>query len=299
MDVLCGAAMIESVLARSVQLSPARILTAMADGRSWMIEFNKQHFIPLPISPVAAARSSPAASLIEAAISAGLTQTGHIPVEKPRTSLPRYIRWLVGNCIFASQTPGIVRRAADRFEELGRSDLAEFSRQKAAEEDGHAELAYRDLQALGLPAIETIRAVQWPSATVFVDRLRNYAESSTPITLFGFSYCLERMAVGRDRDFIRAVEAVCPPDCRAFRFLKVHSNVGSDQAHVDEQLTFFEALTDSDFAPIVCAAYETAALLARQATMDEALTDDDEMDRRLAEVGIHLPLLSTHRPDPN
>jgi len=277
--------MYESVLARSVQLSPARILTAMADGRSWMIEFGKQHFIPLPVSPVAAARSSPAAGLIEAAISAGLTQTGHTPVEKPRTSLPGYIRWLVGNYIFASQTPGIVRRAADRFEELGRSDLAEFSRQKAAEEDGHAELAFRDLQALGLPAIETICAVQAPSATVFVDRLRNYAESSTPITLFGFSYCLERVAVGRDHDFIRTIEATCPPGCRAFRFLKVHSNVGSDHAHVEEQLTFFESLSEADLTLVVCAAYETAALLAHQSQMDQAVTDE-EIGRRLEAAGV-------------
>src|SRR5262249_21681665 len=157
----------------------------------------------------------------EAAISAGLTQTGYAPSAGARTSLLGYIRWLASNYIFTGQTPGILRRAADRFEELGRSDLAEFSRQKAVEEDGHAELAYRDLQDLGLPAIETICAVQAPSATVFVDRFRNYAESSTPITLFGFSYCIERVAVGRDDAFIRAIDAVCPSGCRAFRFLKV------------------------------------------------------------------------------
>jgi len=192
-----------------------------------------------------------------------------------------------------------VGRAADRFEELGRSDLAEFSRQKGAEEDGHAELAFRDLQALGLPAIETIRAVQAPSTTVFIDRLRNYAESSTPITLFGFSYCLERVAVGRDDAFIRTIEAICPPGCRAFRFLKVHSGIGSDHDHVDDQLAFFDSLSVSDLALVVCAAYETATLLARQSQMDQALTDE-EVGRRLEAAGVRSLLHeSVRKVDPS
>ena len=100
--------------------------------------------------------------------------------------------------------------------------------QKAAEETGHAALAYRDLEALGLPASEVVRLVQPPSAKAFADRFRAYVESSTPIVLFGLSYCLERMAVARDDAYIRKVEAVCPPGTRADRFLKVHSGVGTE-----------------------------------------------------------------------
>jgi hypothetical protein len=270
--------------ARCIRISPQTLLTAMPDGRSWLIELGSSRLTALPVSAVAAARLSLPASFVEAAISAGLTQTGHTPSMGPYT-LPRYIRWLVGNFVFAGQTPGLFRRAAERFTTLGRSDLAEFSLKKAAEEDGHADLAHRDLEALGLPASETIRAVQPPSATEFADRFRAYVESSTPVALFGFSYCLERMAVGRDDVFIRTVEAVCPPKCRAFRFLKVHSNIGSDQAHVGEQLAFFESLTDADLIPVTCAAYGTAELLARQSLMDQALSDE-EIGRRLGEAGI-------------
>jgi hypothetical protein len=266
----------------------------MPDGRSWLVEFGSSRLTALPRSAIAVRKSSIAASFVEAAISAGLTQTGYAASAGARTSLLGYILWLAGNYIFASQTPGIVRRAADRFEELGRSDVAEFSRQKAAEEDGHAELAYRDLEGLGLPAMETIRAVQPPSATVFVDRLRNYAESNTPIMLFGFSYCLERVAVGRDDAFIRTIEAICPPGCRAFRFLKVHSNIGSDHAHVDEQLAFFDSLPASDLALVVCAAYETAELLARQPLMDQALTDE-EISHRLGEASTDWSFLCRSR----
>jgi len=271
-----------------IQISPQALLIAVPDRRCWLMDVVSSEITSLAVTAVAADRSSLAASAVEGAIVAGLARAPDMPTKS--YTLLQYVRWLAGNYVFAGQTPEIFRRAADRFAELGRSDLAEFSRKKAVEEDGHADLAYRDLQALGLPATETIRAIQPPSATEFASHFRSYAESSTPVALFGFSYCLERMAVGRDNAFIRTVEAICPPDCRAFRFLKVHSNIGSDHAHVDEQLVFFEALPESDLAPVVCAAYETARLLARQHLMDQALTDD-EIGRRLGEAGIDSPFL--------
>jgi len=234
---------------------------------------------------VAADRSSLAASLIEGAICAGLRPTKEAPAPGPYT-LPRYIRWLAHNCVFAARTPGLFRRAAERFKASGRPDLAEVSLKKATEETGHANLAYRDLEALGIPAT-AIRVIEPPSAYAFADQFQAYVESSTPVALFGFSYCLERMALGRDRAFIRKVEAICPRGVRAFRFLKVHSAIGSDSVHVHEQLSFFESLTGPELTSIARAAYETAEMLARQPLMDQALSDE-EIGRRLRREGIEL-----------
>jgi hypothetical protein len=290
----------DSVLPQSIQLSATRLLTAMVDGRAWLIDLNSARAAALPVTAVAAERSSLAASFVEAAISAGLMRGEHL-TRTVAFTLPGYIRWLTGNYLFAGQTPTLFRRAAERFEQLGRPDLAEFSLKKAAEEDGHAKLAYRDLEALGLPAADTIRAIQPPSAVEFVEHFRGYVESRAPVALFGFSYCLERMAIGRDDSFVQTVEGACPPKCRAFRFLKVHSNVGSDHGHVDEQLVFFESLPGSDLIPITCAAYETAELLARQPLMDRALTDE-EIGRRFEEAGIDqsfLEIQHAERSAPN
>ena len=140
---------------------------------------------------------------------------------------------------------------------------------------------------MGLPAAQVIRLVRPPSADLFADQFRAYVESSTPIALFGFSYCLERMAVERDDAFIRKVEAVCPPGIRAFRFLKVHSTIGSDGAHVHEQLSFFESLTDAELTTVARAAYETAEMLAQQPLADQVLSDE-EIDRRLRSEGIEV-----------
>lgn len=269
-----------------IRLTPRTLLIAIADGRCWLAANGSPEMRPLPASRIAAERSTLAASLIEGAIAAGLARATSSPASAPYT-LARYVRWLVGNYVFAGQTPGLFRRGAERLEALGRADLAAFARQKADEEAGHAALAYRDLETLGLPADEMVRVAQPPSAQAFAERFRAYVESDDPIALFGFSYCLERMAVERDRTFVQRVEAVCPPGCRALRFLKVHSAIGSDAAHVHEQLAVFEAFTDGEVAAVVRAAYETAEMLARQPVMDEACSDED-IDRRLqsASAGV-------------
>jgi len=280
-----------TVATGTFQISPQTLLIAMPDGRCWLLHLGSSEVAALPESAVAAERSTLAASAVEGAIAAGLAQGGHTPAAEPYTLL-RYIRWLAGNYVFAGQTPGLFRRGAERFDATGRRDLAAFALQKAAEESGHAELAYRDLQSLGLPAAEVVRLVAPPSARAFAERFRTYVESSEPIALFGFSYCLERMAVERDHAFIRKVESICPPGSRALRFLKVHSNIGSDSSHVHEQLSVFESFTNVELTMVIRAAYETAKMLARQLLMDQALSDV-EINRRLRLAGIEVPFPPT------
>ncbi|MGB8433407.1 MAG: hypothetical protein WCE38_04005 [Burkholderiales bacterium] len=277
----------DAAITQCIQISARALLIAVPDGRSWLTEIGTSGTTALPVSPVAAERASLAASVVEGAMSAGLARPGNVPIPGPYTLL-RYVRWLVGNYIFAGQTPGLFRRASDRLDAAGRPDLAAFAREKAAEEEGHADLAYRDLQALGLPAAEVVRLLHPPSADVFADRFRAYVESDTPIAHFGFSYCLERMAVARDRAYIQGIEAICPPGIRALRFLKVHSDIGSDSGHVHEQLALFESLGGAELTSVVRAVYETARMLAEQPKMDEALSDE-EIARRLRLAGIEVP----------
>jgi len=267
-----------------VQLSAQLFVIASPDRRCWLADVASSEVTTLPLSQIAEDCTSVAATLVEGAVSAGLRENRCTASATPYT-LPRYIRWLAGNYIFAGQTPDLFSRGAERFRAAGRLDLAEFSLNKAAEETGHAQLAYRDLEALGLPAAEVIRLVPPPSAGSFAERFRSYVESDDPVALFGFSYCLERMAVQRDAGFIRRVEAICPPGSKATRFLNVHSNTGSDSSHVQEQLAMFDSLTDAELAVVVRATYETAELLAGQSLMDAALSDE-EVCRRLGIEGI-------------
>jgi hypothetical protein len=270
-----------------IQISSQTLLIGAPDGRSWLLPIGGTNLTPLPVSAVAAKHLSIAASLIEGAIYAGLSQSGHASAATAYTLL-RYVRWLVGNYIFAAQTPDLFRRGADRLEAAGRHDLAQFARQKAREETGHAQLAYRDLEGLGLPAAKVVEIIQPPSASVFAERFRSYVESRDPIALFGFSYCLERMAVERDEAFFQRARDLCPAEAEAHRFLKVHSTIGSDSRHVHEQLEVFDSFSNAELTHVVCAAYETAAMLAQQPLMDQALSDQ-EIDRRFRLAAIEVP----------
>jgi len=268
----------------SVQVSAQLFVIASPDHRCWLADVTSSGLTALPVSKITDERATTAAALVEGAVAAGLREDSS-PTSTRSHTLPRYIRWLAGNYTFAGQTPDLYRQGAERFNAAGRPELADFALNKAAEETGHGDLAYRDLEALGLPAAEVIRLVSPPSASFFAERFRSYVESDDPIALFGFSYCLERLAVERDAAFIREIEAICPPGTKATRFLKVHSNTGSDSSHVQEQLEMFDSLTDTELATVVRATYETAELLARQPLMDAALSDE-EVCRRLGMVGI-------------
>jgi hypothetical protein len=269
-----------------IQLCSGELLIAVPDGRCWMARVDTSTIVALPVSRLAGERASLAAGAIEGAIIAGL---GQRPVPANVSYTPaRYIRWLVGNYIFAKQTPSLFRRAAQRFEVSCRHDLAEFALRKAEEEDGHADLAFRDLQAFGLPALRVIQLIQPPSAHAFAGRFRMYVESNDPISLFGFSYCLERIAAERGDEFIKMIQSICPPQVGPSRFLKVHSNLGSDRVHVQEQMVLFDSLSSEELTSVSRAAFETAKMLARQSLIDEALTDA-AVERRLRRAGIGLP----------
>ncbi len=294
----------ESAHSQSIQLSPQLLLIGVPDGRSWLMTFGASYLKALPVSKIAAGHASLAASLVEGALYAGLTGDGEMTRDSEAIAtstgpytLFRYVRWLVGNYLFVAQVPGLFRRGAERFEASGRADLAAFALEKASEEAGHSALAYRDLEGLGLPAAQVVRIIQPPSASAFVRQFRTYVESRTPIALFGFSYALERIAVERDEAFIRRVVAMLPPDAKACRFLKVHSSIGSDSTHLDEQLSRFASWTSEELATITCAVYETAVLLAQQPLMDDALSDD-EIERRFQREEIEMVERPSTRPTP-
>lgn len=274
-----------------IALNEGTLLITSVDGRSWLTSIGTSTTVALPRSEVARKRASIAAAAIEGAIYAGLTDTDAQPQPQlqpfPRT-LHRYVKWLAGNALFAAQTPALFREAAQRFEAMGRSDLAAVARTKAHEEDGHASLAIADLDALGLPGDVVTDVLRPPSAAAFTQRFRDHVHSDTPIALFGFSYCMERMAVARDTRYAQAVRALCPAHVNAYRFLDVHSAQGSDCAHVQAQLSLFESCTSEERRLIVRATFDTARLLARQHQIDAPLSSA-EIERRLRARGLTLP----------
>jgi len=268
---------------QNIRLSDDLLLIAVPEGRSWLVNLVSRQVLALPLSSIAAESPSVSASFVEGAVFAGVVHFGASVRATPQT-LPRYIRWLIRYHLFTEQTPALLRQGAQNLNATGRGDLSEFASRKADEETGHDRLAFLDLEALGLSAPEVIRLVQPPSANVLVSKLREYVESPEPIALFGFSYCMERMTIEKDESFISSIEEICSPKS-ACQFLRVHSGIGSDRDHTNEQLALFETLNFDQLTIVVRAAFETAKMITALDTIDQILSDE-EIDRRLKRNGM-------------
>src|ERR1700719_4052050 len=85
----------------------------------------------------------------------GAINLGFAGVEKrlarPDPTLVGYVVALVGAYHTSVDTPRNLQRAASRFNELGRPEVAAYLEERAREETGHDRLALKDLRALGMP----------------------------------------------------------------------------------------------------------------------------------------------------
>ena len=84
----------------------------------------------------------------------GAINLGFAGIEKrlarPDPTIVGYIVALVGAYHTSVDTPRNLRRAAGRFNELGRPEVAAYLEERAREETGHDRLALKDLRALGV-----------------------------------------------------------------------------------------------------------------------------------------------------
>jgi len=145
------------------------------------------------------------------------------------------IRWiwrLAGAYHMTSPVPGLMRNAAKGFAKSKRFDLEEWALEKAEEETGH------DLLALNARSTE--------------DR--------NPIDCVGYTYTMERLSLGIGKEYIQKVEDLIPPEINATRCLRVHSAVGADASHAEENVALIAKLTASERTRIARACYETALM---------------------------------------
>ena len=190
-------------------------------------------------------------------------------------SLPKYVFNLIGAYHNARRTPGNYVQAAKRFRDLDRPDIAAYLEKHAREETGHERLVLKDLRALGLPG-ERIVANLVPEGVKplceFFDRL---SSSEYPVGCIGYSYCFEYTAAMKQKSDVDGMQALCPEGVEASRFLRTHSQLGSEVSHVVEMIDFIAGLPAPDRIEIVKATYETAAMTAN--LRQDVLKSDSEI----------------------
>jgi hypothetical protein len=230
----------------------------------------------------------------------GAINLGFAGIEKclarPDPTLVGYIVALVGAYHTSVDTPRNLRRAAGRFNELGRPEVAAYLEERAREETGHDRLALKDLRALGVPGERLVANFVPEGIKPLCKRFDDLCVQDYPMGCIGYSYCLERIAALKQETDIEKVRAMCPPDVDATRFLRSHSSLGSEAAHVEETIEFVASLPANDRIRVIQETYESALILA-EGYNHELLKSEAQMLEELEQaLGEALPFRHSSYP---
>ncbi|WP_454623838.1 hypothetical protein [Bradyrhizobium cenepequi] len=208
---------------------------------------------------------------------------------RPEPTLVGYIVAVVGAYHTSVHTPRNLRRAARRFNELGRPEVAAYLEERAREETGHDRLALKDLHALGLPAERLVANFIPEGIKPLCERFDDLCVQDYPIGCIGYSYCLERIAALKQKTDVEKVQELCPTGVDATRFLRSHSCLGSEVAHVEETIEFVASLPSSDRIRVVQETYESALIMAEGYNHELLKSEAEMLDELQQAVGEALP----------
>jgi hypothetical protein len=239
----------------------------------------KEGVDPFATPMTGAGTAGSAVGLLDGAINLGFAGI-ESQLARPDPTLTGYIVALVGAYHTSVDTPRNLQRAAGRFNELGRPEVAAYLEERAREETGHDRLALKDLRALGLPAERLVANFIPEGIKPLCKRFDDLCVQDYPIGCIGYSYCLERIAALKQKSDIEKVQALCPDGVDATRFLRSHSSLGSEVAHVEETIEFVASLPADDRIQIVRETYEAASIMA-EGYNHELLKSEEEMFEEL------------------
>jgi hypothetical protein len=223
----------------------------------------------------------------------GAINLGFAAIEKrlarPELTIAAYIVALVGAYHTSVDTPRNLRRAASRFLELGRPEVAAYLEERAREETGHDRLALKDLRALGVPGERLVANFIPEGIKPLCKRFDDLCAEDYPIGSIGYSYCLERIAALKEKSDIEKVRTLCPEGVDATRFLRSHSSLGSEASHVEETITFVASLPAVDRISVVQATYQSALIMAEGYNHELLKSEKELLEEIRQAIGEALP----------
>jgi hypothetical protein len=215
---------------------------------------------------------------------------------RPEPTLAGYVVALAGAYHTSVHTPRNLRRAAKRFEELGRPEVAAYLELRAREETGHDRLALKDLRALGVPGEQLVASFMPEGIEPLCKRFDDLCAEEYPIGCIGYSYCLERIAALKQESDIEKVRALYPDGVDATRFLRSHSSLGSEASHVAETIEFVASLPANDRISVVRETYESALIMAGGYNHELLKSEAEMLEEMEQALGEPLPCIAGSSP---
>jgi len=263
-------------------------IIARASGEVWFHTVTTEKADPFATPMTGAGAAGSTVGLLDGAINLGFAG-----IEKrlapPDPTIAGYVVALVGAYHTSVDTPRNLRRAASRFKELGRPEVAAYLEERAREETGHDRLALKDLRALGVPGERLVANFIPEGIKPLCKRFDELCAEDYPIGCIGYSYCLERIAALKEKTDIEKVQAICPKGLDATRFLRSHSSLGSEASHVAETIEFVASLPANDRISVVRETYESAVILAEGYNHELLKTEAEMLEELQQALGEALP----------
>jgi hypothetical protein len=181
-------------------------------------------------------------------------------VEQPPMTALRWAWYLASQWYCAHHSVALLPELIERYDALGRSDLAAFARLKLEEEQGHDEFATDDLNALGYDADALVRSVPTvPSVAALVAYGRECARGADPTAFLGYTYALERRVLRLTDAWFEGLAQVLPPGAPVATGLRAHATE-LDVEHVEEAVDFIALLPAADRTSIARACHRTTEI---------------------------------------
>jgi pyrroloquinoline quinone (PQQ) biosynthesis protein C len=272
------------------------VIIARDSGEVWFQSFEGMNGKGLggglPFAKPMACKGAPGSTvgLLDGAIRLGFERGGVRPTNR-RPNLIRYIYGLIGAYYTSKDTPRNLLRAAERFKEISRPEVTAYLEMRAREEAGHERLVLKDLRALGLPADQLVANLIPVGIKPLCDLFEYFCFQDYPIDSVGYSYCLERIAASKPKAEIDAVQALVPERVDITRFLRSHSSLGSEVAHVEETIEFVSELPADDRTRVVQAVYRSASVMAEAWCLESAKSEAEICQELEQAAGQQLHLL--------
>lgn len=243
--------------AQWANITPGKVVVA-TNERAWIYEPQSQDDrLAQPMKGVGSFATT--RKLLDTAIAAAKYMVNS-DVRPPALTSIRWVWRLASAYHLTHLVPQLMEDAARGFAANNSPQLEAWALAKAQEETGHDRLALLDIQSLGYDAEAVVKVLVPPAAIALIDYLARSVQDSNPIDCIGYSYTMERLSLGIGEDYIQKVEALLPAKVNATRCLHVHSAVGADAGHVDENVALVAGLSAPARSRIARACYETALM---------------------------------------
>jgi hypothetical protein len=183
---------------------------------------------------------------------------------------PRRWAWeLVNQWYVAAHSIVLLGEAHERYAELGRPDLAEFTLQRLEEERGHDQFPLDDLSVLGYEADKAVQEVPPAgAAAALIEYAAQCVRGLEPVEFLGYIYGMERHVIRLSAEWFAALDEILPAGVDAASGLRAHAG-DLDIEHVEEAIAFVATLPAGDRSQIALGCYRTTFIRNDLTATDE------------------------------